>query len=148
MVWPIRISSEVTPRISAYVVAGNSRKETAPSTPNGFAKRIGLPSPLYFSPRFQRRGLALSGWWKDAMAERFPPTPTIARKRSRCSWSGPIERECRNNKLRSYLQPGGAHTIIGPGLGVLRNVRAIDPRCRGASQGVVAAGWDARLKSR
>src|SRR6267154_3504016 len=61
MVWPILISVEVTPRISADIAAsGSIRQVTATSAPAEVTKRIGIP-PLCRQPRLTARGAA--GIW-------------------------------------------------------------------------------------
>src|SRR6266581_7083339 len=61
MVWPILISVDVTPRISADIAAsGSSRQATAPSAPIEATKRIDVP-PLLSSAAPWGRGAA--GIW-------------------------------------------------------------------------------------
>src|SRR5947207_2729887 len=50
MVWPILISVDVTPRISADVAAGSIKQATAPSAPTEVTKRISFP-PRCRQPR-------------------------------------------------------------------------------------------------
>src|SRR5882757_1235688 len=79
MVWPILISVDVTPRISAEIAAaGSIRQATAPSAPIEVTKRIGIPPLLLCRHSAQGRAARpVSGSSEQKHAMRQGLTPTL-----------------------------------------------------------------------